>query len=171
MPRYVALLRGVSPLYLKMSDLQAAVQDAGFTDVRTLLSSGNVAFDTRVTREATIGRRIEQALQERVGRHFPTFVRTREELQRMIETDPYAGHRLPKAAKRVVTFLRVPHPGRLALPIVRDEATIVALAGREAFTAYVPGPRGPLFMPFLEKTFGRDQTTRTWDTVRRCAAA
>jgi hypothetical protein len=48
---------------------------------------------------------------------------------------------------------------------------ILALNGREIFTAYVPGPKGPVFMPLIEKSFGKDVTTRTWDTVKKCAVA
>ena len=43
--------------------------------------------------------------------------------------------------------------------------------GREAVTAYVPVDKGPVFMTLIEKAFGRDVTTRTLDTVARCAAA
>ena len=43
--------------------------------------------------------------------------------------------------------------------------------GREVFSAYVPGPRGPVFMALLEKTFGKNITTRTWDTLKKCAEA
>ena len=39
-------------------------------------------------------------------------------------------------------------------------------------SAYVPSAKGPVFMALIEKTFGKDVTTRTWDTVRTvCAAA
>jgi len=31
-------------------------------------------------------------------------------------------------------------------------------------------PRGPVFMRLIEKTFGADVTTRTWDTVRKVTA-
>lgn len=41
--------------------------------------------------------------------------------------------------------------------------------GHEVFTAYVPNPRGPVFMTMIEKTFGANITTRTWDTVKKCA--
>ena len=34
-----------------------------------------------------------------------------------------------------------------------------------------PNPRGPVFMTLLERLFGTEATTRTWDTVRKCAAA
>jgi hypothetical protein len=73
--------------------------------------------------------------------------------------------------KRVVTFLRSPPAAVPALPIELDGARILALRGCEAFTAYVPSPRGPVFMALIERTFGADVTTRTWDTVRKCVAA
>jgi hypothetical protein len=43
--------------------------------------------------------------------------------------------------------------------------------GAEVFSAYLPNPRGPLFMQLIERTFGKNVTTRTWDTVRKVAAA
>jgi hypothetical protein len=55
------------------------------------------------------------------------------------------------------------------LPIERDGARILALAGTEAFTVYLPTPKGPVFMALIEKTFGREQTSRTWDTVAKVA--
>ena len=41
---YAAFLRGVSPMNVKMPDLKLAFEAAGFEDVRTVLSSGNVVF-------------------------------------------------------------------------------------------------------------------------------
>jgi hypothetical protein len=35
----------------------------------------------------------------------------------------------------------------------------------------LPTPRGPVFMALIEKTFGTNVTTRTWNTVRKCAQA
>ena len=52
-----------------------------------------------------------------------------------------------------------------------DGARILAALGREVFSSYVPGPRGPVFMTLIEKTFGKDVTTRTWDTVKKVAGA
>jgi hypothetical protein len=48
---------------------------------------------------------------------------------------------------------------------------MLIMSDREIFTAYVPGPRGPMFMTLIEKTFGKNVTTRTWDTVKKCAVA
>jgi hypothetical protein len=35
----------------------------------------------------------------------------------------------------------------------------------------VPNANGPVFMTLLERTFGKDITTRTLDTVQKCARA
>ena len=43
------------------------------------------------------------------------------------------------------------------------------MKGSEIFTAYLPTPKGPVFMSLIEKTLGKDQTTRTWDTIAKVA--
>ena len=171
MPRYVAFLRGVSPMNAKMPELKRCFEEAGFDDVRTLLSSGNVIFDARKASESALERRAEKAMSERLGRAFYTIVRPASRLIELIESDPFARFELPANAKRVVTFLREPHDATLSLPIEVDGARILAMDGREIFTAYVPSPRGPVFMTLIQKTFGENVTTRTWDTVRKCSSA
>lgn len=171
MPRYVAFLRGVSPLNASMPALKRCFEAAGFTDVRTLLASGNVAFTSRSSNEATLAHRAEQAMQTGLGRTFATVVRSTVHLQRLLDGDPFARFDLPAGAKRVVTFLRHLPTTEIALPIERDGARILALAGAEVFTAYVPSPKGPVFMTLLERTFGSDITTRTLATVEKCARA
>lgn len=171
MPRYVALLRGVSPMNAKMPELRRCFEKAGYENVRTVLASGNVVFDARSRSESSLARDVEAAMEESLGRSFPTIVRRTDFLQRLIDADLFAQHDLPANAKRVVTFLRKPHGARLSLPIERDGATILAVEGGEVFTAYVPSSKGPVFMTLIETTFGKDLTTRTWDTVRKCARA
>ena len=106
MARYVALLRGVTPMNAKMSALKDAFERAGFTDVKTVLSSGNVVFGARAASAASLERRAEAAIRERLGRAFPTIVRPVEALQAIVASDPYGGLALASDAKRVVTFLR-----------------------------------------------------------------
>ena len=171
MPRYIALLRGVSPMNAKMPELKACFEECGFTEVKTLLSSGNVVFNSRAASEATLARKAEAAMMKRLGRAFYTIVRSTNDLAQILEANPYSAFRLPVNAKRVVTFLREPTEAKLALPLEVDGARILTMNDREIFTAYVPSERGPVFMTLIEKTFGTNITTRTWDTVRKCAAA
>lgn len=171
MTRYVALLRGVSPANARMPELQRSFEAAGFTNVRTILSSGNVAFDARAAAEAALERRAEAAMHETLGRSFYTIVRSSASLQALLGSDPFGGHAFPAGAKRVVSFLREAREPRVALPLAADQACVLALLGREAFTAYVPSEKGPVFMKLIETAFGSDVTTRTWDTVAKCAKA
>ncbi len=171
MTRYVALLRGVSPLNAKMPELKRAFETAGFTKVNTVLSSGNVVFDARAASEPGLERKAEACMQETLGRTFYTIVRPVSALQSMLEIDPYAAFPAPAGAKRVVSFLRQAVPPRLALPLESDGAQVLTVVGREVFTAYVPSDKGPVFLKLIGTAFGRDVTTRTWGTVKKCAAA
>jgi uncharacterized protein (DUF1697 family) len=155
----------------RMAELRRCFESAGFAQVKTVLSSGNVVFDARAASEAALERRIEAAMSKDLGRTFPTIVRPVASLRAILDADPFAAFHLPANAKRVVTFLRKAHAAALSLPIEVDGARILAMKDREVFTAYVPSPRGPVFMTLIGKTFGDAVTTRTWDTVRKCAAA
>jgi uncharacterized protein (DUF1697 family) len=171
MPRYAAFLRGISPMNAKMPELKRCFEAAGFANVRTLLASGNVVFDARAASEATLQRRAEKAMQQNIDRSFLTIVRRVDRLRELLDADPFAKHELPAGSKRVVTFLLARPARKPALPIELDGARILSVDGTEVLSVYVPGPKGPVFMTLIEKTFGRDVTTRTWDTVRKVAAA
>ncbi len=169
MPRYVAFLRGVSPQNAKNVDLKRAFETAGFANVKTILSSGNVAFDVSSQSEIAIERRAEAALQESLGRSFYTIVRSSSYLKDLLAQDPYATFTFPSQAKRVVSFLRVSCTSKVPLPLVSDDAYLLGMMGREVFTAYTPNPQGPVFMRLIERAFGSNVTTRTWETVRKCS--
>jgi uncharacterized protein (DUF1697 family) len=171
MPRYVAFLRGVSPMNAKMPELKGCFESAGFSEVRTLLSSGNVVFTARASSISTLQRRAERAMASELDRSFITIVRSAEYLQRLIESNPFAEFKLRPNAKRVITFLRTAADPTIALPIKKNDASILKATAGEVFSAYVPGDKGPVFMTLLERNFGADITTRTMDTVRKCAWA
>ena len=110
-------------------------------------------------------------MQDVLGRSFYTIVRATEYLNGILVTDPFAGYALPSGSKRVVSFMReIRKPGR-DLPLSADGASVLCLVGREAFSAYLPSEKGPVFMKLIETAFGVEVTTRTWDTLRKCAAA
>lgn len=169
MHRYVAFLRGVSPMNAKMAELRQCFERSGFADVKTVLSSGNVVFCDARRSEAAVVKAIEAGMAKHLARTFAVMVRSTAQLRAIITADPYAGHGIPAHAKRVVTFLREPPGESLALPIEFEGARILAVKGREAFTVYVPNARGPVFMTLIEQTFGKGVTTRTLDTVIKCA--
>ena len=171
MPRYAAFLRGVSPMNAKMPELKWAFEAAGFTSVRIVLSSGNVVFDARRASESTLQRRAEAAMGEQLGRAFLTIVRPIDHLRELLAADPYRPFRLSPSAKRIVTFLRDQPAAAVALPPEQDGVRLLALAGRELFSVYVPSPEVADFMSLIERTLGKEVTTRTWETVAKMARA
>jgi len=171
MPTYAGFLRGVSPLNCKMAELKQCLETAGFGHVKTVLASGNVVFDARAASRESLERKVEAAMQNGLGRVFATTVRSIEELAAMQTADPYKKFDLPAKAKRVVTLLHTRPTTKVKLPIELDEALILCLKGTEVFSAYVPNAKGPVFMALIEKTFGKDLTTRTWETIRKVVEA
>src|SRR4051812_30302398 len=120
MPRYVAFLRGVSPVNAKMPELARCFEAAGFTEVRTVLSSGNVVFDSRAAKSEALERRAEQAMESALGKTFRTSVRTVAYLKSLLASQPFAEFALPPQVKCVITFLRRPAQAEVALPVERD---------------------------------------------------
>ncbi len=68
MTRYAVLLRGINVggIRMKMADLADAITALGYTDVRTVLASGNVLLDADDDAD-TVKERVEAALRERFG--------------------------------------------------------------------------------------------------------
>ena len=165
--RYAAFLRGVTPMNAKMSELKTCFEAIGFSDVKTVLSSGNVVFSAPAASEAALQRKAEDAMEKHLGRRFLIIVRSLDALREIVDADPYGGFTLPPAAKRIVTFLRAAPAEKPRLPVEHDGARLLCLNGCDMFGAYVPSPRGPVFMTLILKQFGEDVTTRTWDTVKK----
>lgn len=98
-------------------------------------------------------------------------MRTRDELEHLVQADPFGGYRLDAGRKRVVSFSRNALPVPSKLPLERGSARIHGVHGREAYTSYVAGAEGPVFMELIADTFGLEVTTRTWDTILKCLKA
>jgi uncharacterized protein (DUF1697 family) len=66
--RYAAFLRGVNVggVNLKMADVAKAFEEAGFTNVRTILASGNVLLESRSGVDA-VRKKAEAALRDTFG--------------------------------------------------------------------------------------------------------
>ena len=69
----------------------------------------------------------------------------------------------------MVTFLRQTPKTTIALPCELGGARILCVRNREVFTTYVRGAQTPEFMVLIEKTFGKEVTTRTWETIEKVA--
>src|SRR5512140_3003307 len=129
MARYAAFLRGVMPTNVKMPALRAAFEAAGFTEVRTVLGSGNVVFSAPAAPVERLAKRAEAAMEAELDQVFPAAVRPLDALRALLASEPDPGARDLPGAKRVVTFLRArPRPAP-ALPVELDGARILRVSG------------------------------------------
>jgi uncharacterized protein (DUF1697 family) len=167
MPRYAAFLRGMSPMNAKMPELRKAFERAGFTNVATVLSSGNVVFDAERAPVRALERTAEAALQKHLGHPFVTIIRPVEGLKKLLWLNPYRVFELPPRAKKIVTFLRDRPSKTLRLPVEMHGTQILTMKGGMIYSVYVPSPKGAAFMAVIEKALGTNITTRTWETVAK----
>ena len=169
MTEYVAFLRGINVGghgVVTMEDLKNVFEACGFKDVKTIATSGNVAFSATMA-EAAVVKKAEAALKTRLGRETPVHVRSRDELRKMVQADPYKGFAIPKDAKRIITFIEASAKAAVKLPYHQDGASILHIKDGVAYSFYVRTPKGAVFMKVLEQTFGKGITTRTWDMINR----
>lgn len=158
---------------LKMESLRRALLGLGFSDVRTLLQSGNVLFASPGEEpEAEAAGRIEACLRDKLGVETTVLLRTKRELEKLVRRDPFGDEDAGRDVKRYVAFLaRRPGPG-LDVPIVsaKDGLELFSIEGREAFLL---GRRvnGRYGFPnsFVEARLGLAATTRNWNTVLKLA--
>jgi uncharacterized protein (DUF1697 family) len=167
---HVALLRGInlgSRRRIAMADLRAWLADLGYTDVRTLLQSGNVVFRSG-KRAATVRKEMEAALAERAGFAVDCVFRTGPELAAVVDADPF-GDLATDPARYLVSFLDVPG----TWPEIDHDAFAperVHLAEREAYFWVPEGiQRSPILAAFPARD-GEIATVRNWRTVTKLLA-
>lgn len=171
--RWVALLRGIAPMNENQNsaDLRGACEAAGFTRVASIQSSGNLVFDAETDDRDDVTRRLESAWTERLGFTSRTIVRTPEELQTLVDLQPYGDQDHGRPSYQLVTFFDEPFKIDFAVPYeVEGLGLRVAHATtHELFTVNDAsvGKGTPAVMAWLQKTFGKDLTSRTFPTLSR----
>jgi uncharacterized protein (DUF1697 family) len=149
-----------------MADLRALFTTLGYGDVRTYLQSGNVVF-AAAEPAAAIVRRVENALAHELGVPASVVVRTRTELRRVVDANPFADReRDPK--KLLVTFL-AETPSRAAvrgLDPTEHAPDEFAVVRREVYLHCPNGyGRTKLSNAYFERKLGVVGTNRNWRTV------
>lgn len=172
MKSYVALLRGIAPSNPNMRNekLREVFEGLGFSNVRTVISSGNVLFETDSRAARTMEATVEKALPEQLGFSSTTIIRSKQELHAVVDRDPFAGMTHSGKTNLNVTFLKKKPKIRLKFPHRPRGSgyTILGVYDREICSVTDLTRSGtPDLMQWLEKEFGKEITTRTYNTVGR----
>ena len=171
MARHAAFLRGINigGRRVKMDELQKAFESLGFVDVKTTIASGNVVFTPRVQSGNALRTKIEQKLRTRFGFDIGVTLRSLTELQAFVGASPFREVRVTPKTKLYVTFLAHRPQTALTTPCKSPDKdfTIISVSDREVCSALTlsPGTGTTDLMTFLEKQFGREITTRSWNTI------
>lgn len=172
--RQVALLRGINVGRAKrvaMADLRALLEELGYSDVRTLLNSGNVVFTAPGVKPDDAAARIEEALPKRTGVSSRITVLTAEELAAVVRENPLLDvatdpTRLFAAVLNNKTVRR-----KLEPLLQKDWAPEVLALGPRV--AYIWCPEGLLASQLFEavgRALGDAVTTRNWATLTKLHA-
>jgi len=172
MTEYVALLRGISPLNPNMRNekLPGVFSRLGFKNVRTVITSGNVLFETDARNMRLLEMSIEKALPEQLGFTSTVIIRSRKQLQELASRDPFKGIEDTPSSRLNVTFLKNPSGAKLKFPSRAKDGTYSLLgmySGAICSVIDLTGSKTPDLMVWLEKQFGKQITMRTWKTVGR----
>jgi uncharacterized protein (DUF1697 family) len=167
---HVALLRGINVGTAKrvaMADLRSLMGGLGYTDVRTLLNSGNIVFGAP-SRGGDPSKRIARAIEDQLGVSSRVTVLSAAELDVAVR-----GNSLLKVAT---------HPSRLLVGILAtrdDRARLepltrrrwkserLALGERVCYLWCPDGISRSHLMEAVEDTVGDAITSRNWGTMQK----
>ncbi len=172
MSAYVALLRGITPSNPSMrnENLQGVFEDIGFQNVQTVISSGNVLFETGSRNVTELEAIIEKAIFKQLNFKSTTIVHSKEDLQSFINENPFENLKDTSQLKLNVTFLKNKPNTEIEFPYQSINKGFVVLGSyNRAICSIVDLSKGKTsdLMRWMEKEFGTDITTRTWKTVGR----
>jgi uncharacterized protein (DUF1697 family) len=160
MARWAALLRAVNVggrNKVPMAELRRVLEDAGYSDVRTVIASGNVVFAHAEPRAAEI----ETLVEATFGVRTTVILRSAAQLRRLVASNPFDG-------STYAAFLAAkPRAGTLGALEGLDR---FALVGSDLVLHFPDGyAAAQLTGAVIEKRLGIEATVRNWRTVLRLA--
>jgi uncharacterized protein (DUF1697 family) len=175
-PTYIAFLRAINVggHTVKMDALRKEFEALGHLRVETFIASGNVIFESKAANTRALEQKIERRLRESLGYEVATFVRTPDELAKIVTYEPFSASELEGAVHGLyVGFVATP-PTPDATRRLLDRATptdLFHVQHREIYwLARQPMTVTPFSGAVLEKLIAMPATMRNITTIRKLAA-
>ena len=176
MAMYVAFLRAINVggHVVKMDQLRGLFESLGFTNVVTVIASGNVIFNSTSKSAPALEKKIETLLQKALGYEVITFVRSTSELKAIAEYRPFDASEIDAAGNALyIGFLKASPSAdvKQKLASLATEDDKFHFSSREMFwLRRKKFSDSKLSGPLLEKTLGMRTTLRNSTTVKRIAS-
>ena len=171
MSTYVALLRGINLAgrnKVPMPALRTLVEGLGYNDVSTYIQSGNLVVATSDS-ASVVGDKVTKAIAKEFGFDVPVLVRTRAQMKKVVEANPFAGKAKDDGDLHVVFLATKPAAGKVKALTGADWGDDeVAVKGKEAYLHLPNGyGRANLNSMVVEKKLGVAATARNWRTTTK----
>jgi uncharacterized protein (DUF1697 family) len=173
MTRYVALLRGINvggrnPI--RMADLAACFKAGGFADVATYIQSGNVLFTAPASDRATLVHRVEAMLAAAFDYEASVVLRTRRQMQGVIQRAPEGFGSAPGTYRYDVIFLKEPLTAAKAMQSVPTRDGVDrAYAGSSVlyYSRLISRAAQSQLSRLVSMPVYRQMTIRNWNTTTK----
>lgn len=171
MTNYIAFLRGINVgghKKVPMAELKQMFEKMGFKNVKTFLASGNVVFGTEKENVKTLAEKIASNVEKAFGFLVHIIVRTVSDIEKMLQSEPFRDVKVTSQTRLYVTFLSEKPKSKLEIPYSSPDQSfrILNVTNGVIFSVVDLTKTGTLdAMDFLEKEFGKNITTRNWNTV------
>ena len=176
MQQYIAFLRGINGgLTLKMAELRKLFEGLGFTNIKTVLATGNVIFDASQSNRMEIAIQIERAIASAYDYETVAILYTKDELRGLLEADPFHGIAPSTQSSPQVSFTQG-GSGRLPFDIPyevpqKGYRVLGMIDGAVCSIIDLSGATRPDLLAVLDRAFNKKVTTRNWKTIERCYQA
>lgn len=178
MTTQIALLRAVNVGgrgTIGMADLRACLVSLGFTDVRTVLQSGNVVLGTDGISGAKLEQFLEAEFLKRLGLRTDVIVRSPAQWETLISRNPLSdeawrdpSHLLAMIGKQPVT--RKAFAALQAAIAAAGGREMVGEAGGQVYLFFPDGiGRSRVTTALIERALGGPVTGRNWNTILKLA--
>ncbi len=171
--QFVAFLRGINVgghHKVPMAELRKEMEKMGFEKVVTLLNSGNIVFDAIAEDLEELEKTIEGHLEKTFGFPIPTIIRKAEMIDGLLKDNPFKDKVLTKEVRFYISFLKKEPKTDLDLPWRSADTSyeIIRVSNKNILSILdLSISKTPKAMKVLEEYFGKNITTRNWNTIKR----
>jgi len=149
-----------------MADLRALFAKLGFADAKTLLNSGNLVFSADRRADAALEKLFQAETEKKFGIKAEFFVRTTQEMQAIVNANPFPKEAASDPGHLVVVFMKEPASAKdvAALAAANKGRETLRTVGKNLYVYYPDGiGDSKLKLPWIG-------SGRNWNTVLKLTA-
>ena len=169
METFIAFLRGINvggANKVPMKELKEHFEQLGFTDIKTILATGNVLFKGKPEKTPNLS----TELSKKLGFDTHLLIFTYSDIKDIIDSDPFEGKEISKDVKFYISFYSEIKKSNLQIPYndIEKGIEILKISDKAIFSIVDIKKSGTVeLMKILDKEFGTKLTTRNFNTIQK----